>query len=274
MSGKNGKSGNSVEGNTNHRIVPGKYWCFTLNNYEDADLGNLAKEFELRGIKYTIGEEVGESGTKHLQGFITSEKIIRPGELIKNKRIHWEKAKASKEANIKYCSKDGKVTTNMLTTDKKRELLKIPSYEDLYDWQKEVLSLLEEQNDRQILWCWDLIGNTGKTTLAKLLVFEKNAYIIDGKKSDILYGVSCFVGDDEEKTFIRKFIFILDLSRSLENYVSYDSIEKIKNGFWYSTKYECKMIMIPPPKVLIFANFKPDKSKLSEDRWVIYTCIK
>lgn len=67
----------------------------------------------------------------------------------------------------------------------------------------------------------------------------------------------------DETFFLMKRIFILDLSRTCENFVSYDSIEKLKNGFWFSGKYESKMVMIPPPVVIVFANFKPEIDKLS-----------
>lgn len=255
-------------GNTRpKRIVPSREWCFTLNNYTEEEMANLAKSFEEEKCEFIIGEEVGEQGTPHLQGWIKHPKIIRPMEKFKNPRIHWEKCKGNREQNIDYCSKDGKYTTNVLTKNEKKRKLGI--IENLYPWQKETIEKLLASNDREILWRWDPTGNTGKTALAKLLIFEHNALMIDGKKSDILHGATDYVNGLGDTLFEKPIIFILDLSRTIENYVSYDCIEKLKNGLWFSGKYEGKMVMIPPPKVIIFANFPPDKTKLSADRWNI-----
>lgn len=261
----------SSDGNTKKtRPTPSKYWCFTLNNYTEEEMVQLETTFKESKSEYVIGKEVGEKGTPHLQGFVSFEKKQRPMELRGiSKRIHWEKTKAGKQANIDYCSKEGNVTTNMLTKETKRRMLEIPEQEDLYEWQRDALYHLDEQNHRAILWCWDSLGCSGKTTLAKLLILEQDALLIDGKKSDILYAATEFLGKDLESAFYKKLIFILDLSRTCENFVSYDAIEKLKNGLWFSGKYESKMVMIPSPKLIVFANFPPDKTKLSQDRWVI-----
>lgn len=252
------------------RCVLGKYWCFTLNNYTKEEMDHLEQTFETLGYKYGFGEEVGEQGTEHLQGWIESTSRIRPTEKIKNKRIHWEKTRGNREQNIKYCSKGGKYKTNLMTLEKKKELLGIPTV--LYDWQSEVLERVKIRSDREILWIWSVKGNTGKTTLAKLLTLEYNAVLLDGKKSDILYAATEYLTKlPEEESFCKAHIFILDLSRTTENFVSYDAIEKLKNGYWFSGKYESKMIMIPPPRVVIFSNFPPNKSAMSEDRW---KCIR
>jgi len=272
--GNQGQQGEISEGNTSliprRRVIPCKWWCFTLNNYLANDLDDIVEICKTKGFKYIIGKEVGESGTKHLQGFISCEKIQRLPEIVKNKRIHWEKAKAGEEANKKYCSKDGDYVTNFLRPEEKRKLLRIPEKSELRDWQLEVLDRVEENQDREIVWRYDELGGTGKTTLTKYLVHELGALCVDGKKADILYGASTLIKSyDEETLFYKKIIFILDLSRSLEGFVSYDSIEKLKNGLWYSSKYESGMTMIPPPVVIVFANFPPDKKKLSADRWNI-----
>lgn len=272
-------------GNTKSpRVVPSRYWVFTLNNYTDIEIGNLETIFSKLEIKYGYGKEVGENGTPHLQGWIESPKKIRPLETFKElKRIHWEKRKGTKAQNIKYCAKEGDYKTNEMTIERKRELLGIVTDDKLYEWQHKVLELVDKPDDRSVFWIWSKKGCTGKTTLAKLLCLCHNGTLLDGKKSDILYSATEAVLSnsedsdhksrdhlvDDEAFYLAKRIFILDLSRTCENFVSYDSIEKLKNGFWFSGKYESKMIMIPPPVVIIFANFLPERQKLSEDRWVI-----
>lgn len=283
------------------RVVPSKYWCFTLNNYTEEEIGNLETTFSKFEILYGYGREVGEQGTPHLQGWIESKNKIRPLETFKGlKRIHWEKRKGTKEQNIKYCAKEGNYKTNVLDLARKRELLGIVTDDKLYEWQRQVLkkATIDKIDDREVVWVWSRKGCTGKTTLAKLLCLCHNAILLDGKKSDILYSAAEHVlaqsdskdQDPESKqekqkngqsdhctqtlSFYMRRIFILDLSRTMENFVSYDSIEKLKNGFWFSGKYESKMILIPPPIVIIFANFEPDVTKLSYDRWNIIKAEK
>lgn len=87
-------------------VVNSKRACFTLNNYDDAD---VAKFHAAKDMLYLIiGKEVGDSGTPHLQGYITFSKPQRYSALKKiHGQCHWEFAKGSTEENIKYCSKDG-----------------------------------------------------------------------------------------------------------------------------------------------------------------------
>lgn len=78
-------------------------WCFTHNNYTDADV-QMYKDWEKNYM--VLGYEVAESGTKHIQGFITFSRAYRLKQLTKlSPRAHWEQAKASDAAN--YCMKDG-----------------------------------------------------------------------------------------------------------------------------------------------------------------------
>ena len=178
--GSNGSILETAEGNTTTtlpRVSPVKYWCFALNNWNETEKQKIIKTCKEKNIEYTIGEEIGSNGTAHLQGFISRPKAIRAPELFNNKRIHWEKSKASKEKNIAYCSKDGNVITNMITKEDKRKAPKIPLWDELYDWQKDAINKLNEQNDRQILWIVDEEGGKGKTTLCKYLIFNNDALI-------------------------------------------------------------------------------------------------
>ena len=113
-------------GNTNSppkkQVSPSKYWCFTFNNYTEADLVQLTYTFESKNMKYIIGKEIGDSGTKHLQGYIEATSRIRPLTLFHTKKIHWEKRKGTKNQNLIYCSKDGDYKTNMVIP---RQLYKV-----------------------------------------------------------------------------------------------------------------------------------------------------
>ena len=95
------------------RISQSKRWCFTLNNWTQLELEQMVKIFAMRDIEYIFGKEIGESGTAHLQGYIESKTKIRPSSLKLSKRIHWEKCKGNRASNIKYCRKEGEVSTNI-----------------------------------------------------------------------------------------------------------------------------------------------------------------
>lgn len=253
-SGGSGRLGNTKRPNASKR------WCFTLNNWSQKELDTVLQNLSLAPEnRYCIGKEVGEKGTPHLQGYIEFANKCRPLE-IKGmdvaKRIHWEKCKGNKEANINYCIKEGDYITNF----KIKKPLKCLKEEQLYNWQKEIIEIIKKDpDDRKIYWYWEEKGNMGKTTFAKYLTIKYDAVPIEGKKNDILY---CAAEHESD-------IYIFDLERSMEEFISYGAMEKIKNGYYMCSKYESKPITRNPPHIFCFANFPPDKSKLSLDRWVI-----
>lgn len=80
-------------------------WCYTLNNYNDDDLKKLKS---LKHVYHVIGKEVGESGTHHLQGYITFPFGKTFGAVTKDvPNAHWERAKGNSKQNMEYCTKDG-----------------------------------------------------------------------------------------------------------------------------------------------------------------------
>ena len=87
----------------------GKRWVFTHNNYSAEDETRIQALFQSDDVKYGVyGREVGESGTRHLQGFIV---------FIGNKRFnavrrlfpraHIEQALGTSQQARDYCKKDG-----------------------------------------------------------------------------------------------------------------------------------------------------------------------
>lgn len=83
-----------------------RHWCFTLNNYTEDDVTLLS--VLPKGATYLCyGKEVGESGTPHLQGFISFENPARISSLKKlSDRSHWSVARDVKYA-VDYCKKEG-----------------------------------------------------------------------------------------------------------------------------------------------------------------------
>lgn len=249
--------GSGGDGNTNSsppRPNAAKKWVFTAFNTKPDDMIKLIGS---NGSRYFFGvEKCPETGREHLQGFVKFAVKCRPLEKIKSTDIHWEVQKASDEDNVNYCKKDGKVFTNM----EEHKPVKTLKPEQLYDWQKKIVKIIEkEPDDRTIHWFYEREGNAGKTTFCKYLSIKYGAIPLEGKKNDILFCAATFASN----------IYVWDLERSMEEFVSYGAIEKIKNGYYMCAKYESKPIIRNPPHIFIFANFKPDVDKLSADRWNI-----
>jgi len=79
--------------------------CFTLNNYLGEDVQLLESKLYYQYL--VIGEEIGESGTPHLQGYVEFAKQIRAGSLFKiNKNVHWEPRRCDNgKVAADYCKK-------------------------------------------------------------------------------------------------------------------------------------------------------------------------
>lgn len=90
-------------------------FCFTINNYEDTDIGDFLEFCKIGGHYGIVGKEVGKEGTKHLQGFVhlknakTFEAARKALQKI-NGGTHIEIARGSFSQNVAYCSKDGDFT--------------------------------------------------------------------------------------------------------------------------------------------------------------------
>jgi len=86
-------------------------WCFTINNYTDAVYEDVCRLVDGNDdIKYLIvGKEVGDSGTPHLQGFIsfTEKRSLRQAKQLFRCNPHLEKRKGSRPQAINYCKKEG-----------------------------------------------------------------------------------------------------------------------------------------------------------------------
>jgi len=240
-------------------------WCFTWNNYQKEDIETLETFFKHLCYKYCFQEETGEKGTPHLQGVISLKKRGRWTEFGLPKTIHWEKCKHVTKAYI-YCSKEesrtGKVFTLNFSAPKPLKLLNENLF---YDWQKQIIEIIEEEPDeRKVYWFWSKEGKKGKSSFAKYLVAKKAAlFFEEGKKADIMKLI--FDADMDNKNIV-----VIDIPRANGNNVSYKSIESIKNGMIYSSKYEGGYKLFNPPHLIVFSNEPPELEKLSEDRWNIF----
>lgn len=275
--GANGAKVVPVQGDRNtNRCHPAKRWCYTLNNYNEQDIEDITGANGANGAVYLMQEEIGESGTPHLQGYIEFTKKVRPKGLYKNKGIHWEKARKNRLANLAYCSKTTFDNARMWhkgvdekylkkTLPKKRGYLhSCRSGMTLWHWC--ILHLIKQEPDRRkIHWIVDTKGGRGKTALAKHIIdtygLDNVAYVC-GNARDMKCAIS-FMKPKFPK------IIIMDFPRTVEGEISYRGMEEIKNGLFFSGKYESGTCYFNIPHVICLANFYPVKNKLSLDRWNI-----
>ena len=142
------------------------------------------------------------------------------------------------------------------------------------DWQMKLMAQFEhptnEHNGRKVFWYYDEIGGTGKSVLADYLaITEPQKWFTAGA-----FGNS----KDASQIIINAISsgwnghgIIIDLPRQAESNVGfYQVIEDLKNGRITSQKYSGRVKYLGAiPHVIVFANWKPNFSKLSRDRWVL-----
>jgi len=268
-----------VEGNTKTSTPPpassdkSRGWCWTLNNYTEEEYESMKQWCATVPQQYVIGKECGKQGTPHLQGYVYKKETLRFSALKKVcERAHWEKAKGNPKQNYEYCTKEGDYIAGgwedkSLKVQIKNRLKS--KYEGVVwkEWQKQVIEKIETVPDsRTINWVFDPVGNSGKSFLAKYLVLHHEVIIADGKKDNVFNQVLKRLNEDEKEFKI----VILDIPRSSEGYMNYGVLEQLKNGLIYSGKYEGGTCVFDDVHVFVFANFEPDKSQFSEDRWCVW----
>lgn len=252
-----------------------KYWPFTYFYGDRSEIEKVEMSFRnsAKVEKFIWGEEVcPETGRDHLQGFIVmkGKKGGRPSELeyvepLTWNSFHWEKAKKGVQRNVNYCTKD---ETNVVNVgfEVRRPLAKITK-EDLYERQLAIADKYLEPEDskfgRQIHWYWESKGGWGKSLLATYMIDQMDALELCGAAKDAFHGLVTVL----EKKDVP--IIIFDIPRCCAEYISYTSIEKIKDGKLFSPKYEGGMKRFNRPHVIVFANQEPNYEKMSEDRWVV-----
>lgn len=244
-------------------------WCFTWNNYPDS-LEEFNGRLEACSKLFIYQRERGEQGTPHLQGYVEFKSRQRLTALVgKFPGIHWTPSRGNRDRNVEYCSKNDTrdAGTEPVTHGFPEPIRTITV---LRDWQQRCVDLLDQPpHPRQINWYWEDVGNVGKTSLAKYLCAHPkyNAVYMNGKGADIKYFLVKHF--QKEPTNRDNLIAIWDLSRTSEDFIPYGSIEAIKNGLFFAGKYESEMAIFNTPHVVVFANYPPDRTKLSDDRWNI-----
>ena len=268
------------DGNTisSSRTPLSKIWSFTLNNPTEDHLDHLDQEFRQHGAKWIFQLEIGDGGTPHFQGHVEFKlrKRLSTVRAHIGGGAHCEITRHPK-ASIEYCRKPSDLSGlpdafralqargPIWQRGIPKPIRSVVRRDNLRTWQRGLFHILQEEaDDRTVRWYWDERGGSGKTAFARFLVLEPgiNAIYVGGKSGDVKYAISQLKDLDD-------LIVLWNIPRSLEKFVSYQGIEEVKDGVFFSSKYESGMICFNPPHVVIFANFEPDRDMLSNDRWSI-----
>lgn len=254
--------------NTQARNTKSRAWVFTLNNYTDQDITEV-KQNLTDCVDFVVGREVGTNGTPHLQGVMKWKNARHFAAVQKmfNSRAHWEQCK-NWNASVNYCKKEN----NYICKNEEKTLEE--QYDDYmhetydgttwHEWQNEILELIKTPPDsRTVNWYYETKGGVGKSFLCKYLDWKYDTVICNGKADNVFNCLKNYI--DNEKKFPK--IVIMDIPRSMQDYVSYQAIEKIKDGLLYSGKYEGGRVRLLPLHLIIFSNEEPKYSELSFDRW-------
>jgi len=226
-------------------------------------LSSLLKE--KGATSYAFQEEIGESGTPHLQGVVSFSRRVRPAGLVGIPAIHWEVRRGSRKQAEAYALKDETRNGEQWTWDKSVYEDKLMlTYEQLRPWQRGVWDLIvqTEPDDRTVHVYVDYEGGHGKTRLARTLGKLGHAALASGKAADAGYMLSEIEVEDWPKAVI------IDIPMECET-IPISLVEQLKGGILCSTKYKSCIKYTPACHVIIMTNHMPDTSRLAKDRWKI-----
>jgi len=223
--------------NTNYITKDGEHEEYGTANKQHMGHGGQGQRSDLNGVKKAIeeGKSYEEICDEHFGEAAKFNRFIREQVELRNTK----KARASLHEELSALC--------------------------LHQWELDLLAVVDADPDpRKIHWIYETTGNAGKSTFANWLAVNRDACILElGKRADLAYIYS----QDPKR------VVIFDLPRTLMEKDKMDHLynlaEQLKNCRLTTTKYESKTIYFPCPHVIFFANFPPDLTKWSGDRYVI-----
>jgi len=240
------------------RVVNQQYkYDFVINNYTELEVSQVSQSISEICKKAVFGLEVGESGTPHIQGYISLKKKMRITELAKIAgfaRASFRKVR-NENALIEYCQKE-----NCCFKLGFKKTVRI--VETLRPWQLKVeTSCKQTPDERTINWIYDPDTNNGKTTFTKYMVVKHKAmFFTGGKKADIACQLALEEkgGRDLNDNMIVLFNFGFE-----EDEIDYKVFENLKDGLISSSKYKSSGLCFNNPHIWIMSNQLPNERIIS-----------
>lgn len=251
-------------------------WCGTYHNPEKwfgpaGIVGKLMMDDDV-DILAAQEEVCPTTGRPHIQLFIKMKKKVR-FQYFKNygfpETVHWEVAKAKTDAlAIAYCFKDDTHPHGSLRWAKGCKVPKpiaVITNEEMVTWQRQLIEYVKRAPDvRRTLWIWSTTGGVGKTRIAKYLAVKEGAMVFNGKGADVFNGIIQW----HEKKGEWPEIMVMNVPLVSKDYVSVTALEAIKDGMFYSGKFEGGQCLMNPPHLIVFANTPPPYDKMTENRFI------
>lgn len=132
----------------------------------------------------------------------------------------------------------------------------------LYEWQQVLYHDLSlEAEGRKVIFVVDVTGNSGKSWFCHYYasLHENAQVILPGRKVDMTYVLDAQIR-----------VLFIDAPRSRQgDFIQYDFLEDVKNGYVFATKYESRIKRLNKVHVVVMMNEMPDETKLSRDRYDI-----
>lgn len=222
---------------------------------------NIFKNFDIKD--WIVALETGKGGYRHYQirfsisgnfdDFFLWAHVYAPG-------MHIEKANDGPFEN-NYERKDGFFVTSRDTSD----ILRI-RFGRLSPLQRDILSIVDSQNDRQVDVWLDISGNHGKTWMTMHL-WERGQALVVPRYATTAEKLSAFVCS----AYKGEPYIIIDIPRAGEpSKALYEAIEEVKDGLVFDTRYSGRTKNVRGAKIIIFTNNPLDTSCLSFDRWRLH----
>lgn len=283
-------------------------WCFTLNNYTEEELGPLRESLTSEARYAVFGQEVGEGGTPHLQGYVAFRKPKRFNAVKKVvcQRAHLEVAKGDEASNFIYCSKDGKfeefgkrsssgkrgdlqpfkdainagnLDPALLREEFSEVAARYPRFFDAYRLDK--IPKPDLPNHPLRPWQAELSEKLKKAPDKRTVTF-----IVDYKGNAGKSWFAAYYEDLHPNTYIMRPGKIADMAYMLpdvlrvvfidctreqaeNNILQYSFLESLKDGRVASPKYDSRIKLFGNMHVVVLMNQEPDMNRLSEDRYDI-----
>lgn len=267
-----------------------RHFVFTVQISENHRIteitGCFTQVVSLKGLCYQV-EKAPTTGQLHCQCFVTFKDAIVPEQArqrllktLETLKLYPSNVEPAKNpiASCIYCQKEdtrvvGPVLIGNLPRVTKRAA-KEPEddYEEELEsvWQRFIVDLFDREPDkRTIYWFYDQVGGTGKTILARHLCLAHPGEVLylNGKAGDMKHAIA----SEKEKGRTPRMV-ICNIPRTQAE-IGLDTlmrgIEEIKDGIFFSGKYESGMVIIPRCHVVVLANITPHQEALSADRWFI-----
>lgn len=238
---------------------------FTYYYKNSSEFSHVLAELKRLAVKGKVQSEICPTTKRgHLQGMVWCKTKCRDTVFKTLKGAHFEKI-ADDDDTANYCNKDETHDGLFRACWGFPEPSYVEEIENLYDWELDILALLDTEPDKRTLhWFWEPNGCAGKTTFQKYIYSHReDVVVLSGKAADMKNGIVNYLETNKRAPRI----VLINIPKCSASFVSYTGLEEIKDMFFFSGKYEGGMLCGKCPHVLLFANEPPDVSKMSSDRF-------